>query len=117
MDRFRAEANASGHVRVELLEKLLSGLACSRGATHFNVVATVANRNAEPIFDEFQVGVQMSTKQCNVLRVLRFKRKRRGYYVLPTVGLRRCRVNVQGLFGRSYNVWKGEDTELVTHVN
>ena len=49
------------------------------------------------------MGVQMSAKQRYVLRVLWFKRESGGYYVLPTVGLGRYRVNVQGLFGRSYS--------------
>ena len=63
------------------------------------------------------MGVQVPAEQCNMLRVFRFKRERGGYYVLPTVGLGRYRVNVQGLFGRSCNVWGGDDTVLVTHVN
>ena len=63
------------------------------------------------------MGVQMPAKQRYVLRVLWFKRESGGYYVLPTVGLGRYRVNVQGLFGRSCNVWANEDTVLATHVN
>ena len=63
------------------------------------------------------MGVQVPAEQRNVLRVFGFKRERRGYYVLPTVGLGRYRVNVQGLFGRSYDVWGSDDTVLVPHVN
>ena len=63
------------------------------------------------------MGVQVPAEQCNMLRVFRFKRERGGYYVLPTVGLGRYRVNVQGLFGRSCNVWGSDDTVLVPHVN
>lgn len=117
MNGLWAQANTLSDIDVEFSNEAFPRLARSSRAADLYLVSAIANRNAKTIFDQFEMGVEVPAKQCNMLRVLRFKRERGGYYVLPTVGLGRYRVNVQGLFGRSCNVWLSEDTELATHVN
>ena len=95
MDGLRAQANALSDIEVEFSNEAFPRLAGSRRPADLYLVSAITNRNAKPIFNQFEMGVEVPAKQCHMLRVLRFKRERGGYYVFPTVGLGRYWVNVQ----------------------
>ena len=53
MDGLGAEADTFSDIAVQLLQELFSRRTCRRRTTDLDLIASITNRNPQPIFNQF----------------------------------------------------------------